>query len=158
MQRLVDRAEIVDVLHRYCRGVDRCDRGILRSAYHKGAVDNHGMFEGDAEDFVDLLVPMIDANYAATQHHLTNIRIEIDGDKATGETYYVAFHRAKEGSLLETSGGRYIDDFERRDGHWGIVRRLVVMDWIQNAPLGPEHPMAASFIYGTHGQDDPSYR
>src|SRR5687768_7203639 len=47
------RTEIHDTLMRYCRGVDRLDRDLILSAYHPGARDNHGSFDGPVEDFVD---------------------------------------------------------------------------------------------------------
>jgi hypothetical protein len=157
IQEVLDRIEIEDVLHRYCRGIDRCDEKILRSVYHEGAVDDHGVFKGDASDFAAFILPILEGNYEATQHHLTNIRIELNGDSARAETYYVAFHRSDSQHALEQSGGRYLDRFERRDGRWAIVDRLVVMDWIQTESLGPDHPMAAAFTYGARREEDPSY-
>ena len=41
LQELCDRAEILDCMHRYARGMDRLDRTLLRSAYHDGAIDDH---------------------------------------------------------------------------------------------------------------------
>ncbi|HJY93624.1 MAG TPA: nuclear transport factor 2 family protein, partial [Streptosporangiaceae bacterium] len=31
---------------RYCRGVDRLDAELMRSAYHNDATDDHGVFVG----------------------------------------------------------------------------------------------------------------
>lgn len=158
LRALTDRQEIEAVLRRYCRGIDRCDPQVLKSAYHKGAIDDHGVFKGDAEDFATMILPILEANYSATQHHLTNISIDLDGDVAHGETYFVAVHKAVAAPVIEWSGGRYLDRFERRDGRWAIADRLVVMDWIQNAPAGDEHPMAAMFTYGARRANDPSYQ
>ena len=35
---------------RYCRGVDRLDAELMRSAYHDDATDDHGVFVGSAAD------------------------------------------------------------------------------------------------------------
>jgi len=53
VQALIDRQEILDCELRYCSGVDRSDREMLLSAYHPGAMDDHGAFVGTAEKFVD---------------------------------------------------------------------------------------------------------
>jgi hypothetical protein len=55
---LKDRQDILDCLMRYSRGVDRLDRELLRSAYHPDAVDDHGMFAGGRDAFVDWVVDM----------------------------------------------------------------------------------------------------
>jgi hypothetical protein len=39
LQDLADRADILDCMYRYARGMDRLDRALLRSAYHDDAVD-----------------------------------------------------------------------------------------------------------------------
>ena len=40
--RLLARQEILEVLARYARGVDRADGELLRSCYHEGAMEEHG--------------------------------------------------------------------------------------------------------------------
>jgi hypothetical protein len=42
----------------------------------------------------------------------------------------------REGDLLMTAGGRYLDRFEKRDGKWAIAQRICLQEW---APL-PERP------------------
>ena len=43
-QQLADREAIRDVAIRYCRGVDRLDVDVLKSAYWPDATDHHGDF------------------------------------------------------------------------------------------------------------------
>jgi hypothetical protein len=36
-----------------------------------------------------------------------------------------------------TAGCRYVDAMEKRDGRWGIVHRVVVMDWSRLDDVDP---------------------
>src|SRR3546814_9023140 len=70
-----------------------------------------------------------------TMHSISNMLIEVDGDRASSETYVVAYHlmAAEDGTQSEmVVGGRYADQFERRKGEWRIARRLFIHDWNQN--------------------------
>lgn len=51
IQNLLDKEAIRDCLYRYCRGIDRADEAILRSAYWPDAHDRHGAYVGDVEGF-----------------------------------------------------------------------------------------------------------
>jgi hypothetical protein len=159
LRTLADRAEIQDLLARYCRGIDRCDLDLVRSAYHPDATERHGPYQGNSHEIMAEIVPMLEATYAAAQHHLTNMLIEIDGDHARGETYFLAFQRqdhADGSSTFEQYGGRYLDRFERRDGRWGITERLVLMDWTRVGPTGPEWAGTATFPGSGVRDQDPS--
>src|SRR5581483_12334635 len=106
---------------------------------HPDATEQHGPYSGNSHQIMEEVVPMLEATYCAAQHHLTNMLIDIDGDRARGETYFLAFHRQDldDGtSRFEQYGGRYLDRFARRDGRWGITERLVCMDWTRVGPLG----------------------
>ena len=50
---LYDIESIKNVAKRYCRGVDRLDAEEMRSAYWPDATDDHGVFVGNAWEFVD---------------------------------------------------------------------------------------------------------
>lgn len=167
VDRLVARADIQDLLWRYCRGIDRCDAELVRSVYHPGATDNHGIFDGDAHEFADMVVPMLAKSYRCTQHQLTNMLIDIDGDRARAETYFTAYHRehdAPEGSSGEGAeprmvvfGGRYLDELECRDGRWGILARVVAHDWSDAYSLSL-YPEVDRFVQAAGVEDDPSSR
>src|SRR4029453_17525088 len=53
MQRLLDKQAITEVLHRYARGVDRCDRSILEIAYWPDAIDDHIIFKASGDELLD---------------------------------------------------------------------------------------------------------
>lgn len=53
LSELADRQQILDCIHRYCRGVDRFDRALVLSVYHPDAIDDHGACVGGPEAFVD---------------------------------------------------------------------------------------------------------
>ncbi len=114
---LVAHQEIQDVLVRYCRAVDRGDLELLLSVYHPDATDDHGMYSGNGHEFARWLLARPGRDLLVTQHHLTNTTLELDGDTARTETYFVAVHR-RPGPPVTVGqfGGRYLDRLERRDG------------------------------------------
>ncbi|MFQ3894802.1 nuclear transport factor 2 family protein [Sphingobium sp. R-7] len=161
VRELKDRAEIRDVMLRYCRGVDRCDHGLTLSAYHKGATDHHGSFVGSAEEFADWAIRLHREQLVWTSHYITNHYCEIEGDSATAETYVQAILRYEsDDKLFDIVGcGRYLDKLERRDGKWGIVERIVLGDWdrVDEVTDRVEGDLVAKLIRGTRDSKDPSY-
>src|ERR1700744_1059964 len=83
-----DGAEIQDCMQHYARGIDRADRALLRSAYHDGAVDDHVGFVGVVDDFLDWALPS-HGTQTRHQHYLLNHSVDVDGDVAHAETYYL---------------------------------------------------------------------
>jgi hypothetical protein len=160
LEALSDRAEILDCVHRYARGMDRLDRAMVRSAYHDDAVDDHVGFVGRVDDFLDWAFAY-HAGQIRHQHYVTNHTIELDGDRAHAETYYlfIGTDRHPEAPLFVT-GGRYIDRFERRDGRWAIAARVCLVEWQTSLTSGLS-PSAFEFMaaIGTVARDksDSSY-
>ena len=79
LEQFMARAEIHDVLYRYCHACDRRDWAMMKSVYHPGAMDNHNTFDGPADQFVDYLAVRFEQAFGLTQHHITTINIEFDG-------------------------------------------------------------------------------
>jgi SnoaL-like domain len=150
--------EIRQVPATYSRGVDRWDAEMLKSVYHPDAIDTHTVFNGTGWEFADFIVATCREMGGVSQHHLTNIYIELHGDFANVETYYIAYHQGTnkatgEQTLLNT-GGRYLDRFERRAGVWKVADRLVTIDWSRKHVLGEPWPGAAAFpAVGPKGAD-----
>src|SRR5882762_10283469 len=140
LRALLDEREITAVLHRYTRGVDRCDAAAIKSVYHPDARDRHGDFDGLGIDFADYLIRDERLRtITASSHYVSNMTIEFDGDRAFVETYFIAVLVKADHSLLSV-GGRYIDRFERRADEWKIADRLAVTDWDTFGPPDPQNP------------------
>jgi hypothetical protein len=140
LQELIDRADIHDALLRYTRGVDRLDEELLRSAYHPDAIDDHGIFRGTVEEFIAWAFAGHRAGHHGEQHYITNHTCEIDGDVAHTETYFMMVGRNRTGTPVTLHGGRYIDQFERREGNWRIAHRVSMVEWtggVTEADLPP---------------------
>lgn len=139
--RLVDLHAIREVVSSYCRGVDRLDLDLVRSAYHPDAVDHHTGFDGGVDDFVRWLGRNLQ-HLTGSMHMMGNHHVEFVGaDRAISETYCNAAHWGEHEPLNFTTGVRYVDLMERREGKWAIAERWAVREWTRRdvfvAPEGP---------------------
>lgn len=135
-QQLLARVEILDVLARYVRGVDRGDGELLKSCYHADAIEEHaGNYTGNAHEYVDGAIPRI-LKMDAMQHLLGSSHIDFADDRAWVETNVWTFLRMDvAGVTTDTlTGGRLFDRFEFRDDHWKIAHRKTILDWNRDAP------------------------
>jgi ketosteroid isomerase-like protein len=136
---LLDREAIRDVIDRYVHGVDRCDSELIASCYHPGAIDDHGLFSGPADEFAEFVAVTRGHLYSSTTHFLAAPAIELDGDEAYVDTTGLAHHLSHPDEHGEQSfvvmAVRYLDRFERRDDEWRIAHRKVVFDWRYNLCL-----------------------
>lgn len=161
LQTLWDESQIRKLLATYCRGIDRCDTELLKTAYWPDAYEEHGLFNGNAWEFAEFIVPLL-KTMKITMHSISNEYIEVNGDTAQSETYVTAYHLMEDPSgapIDMVVAGRYLDRFERRDGVWRISRRTFVMDWNQNqkATVQWDGGMYESLkIRGSNDQNDPS--
>ncbi|NLU83187.1 nuclear transport factor 2 family protein [Rhodococcus sp. HNM0569] len=131
---LLDKQAIHEVVMRYCRGIDRLDFDLVRSAYHPDGIDHHTGFDGPVDDFVAWVAPKLRA-IGGTMHHVGNHLVELRGDHAVSETYCTAAHWGGGdgiGMVDFTSGCRYVDLMERRDGVWAIAERWAVREWTRS--------------------------
>jgi ketosteroid isomerase-like protein len=126
---LKDRSEIRECLMTYSRAVDRLDRALLLTVYHDDAIDDHGVFVGGPEAFADWVIDMHTRTHLSHQHCQFNSTLDLDGDTAHAETYYMFVGLNRQGDPLSISGGRYIDRLEKRNGRWAIAERLCLRDW-----------------------------
>ena len=140
LEQLSDIQSIRDAAHRYCRGVDRLDADEMRSAYWPDATDDHGVFVGNAMEFVDRVIGSHD-RWRATMHCILNHHVELD-DRGTarGEIYNVTYLFHGEGNAMDTWWGRYLDRYEQRNGEWRIVHRVCVHEGTRT--YGSGDPMA----------------
>ncbi|MEV7136371.1 nuclear transport factor 2 family protein [Arthrobacter sp. NPDC093128] len=153
---LVDRQSIWDCMLRYTRGVDRVDEQLIRSAFWDDAHDAHGGVNGPPEDFLAWFLPNQTAREVA-QHIVTNHSVELRGEQADTETYFVSVAKKFGSDTLEQVGGRYLDLFEKRGSEWRIKNRLVLLDWQCVGDASQMSERLALANRGSRDRKDPSY-
>ncbi|GEK79640.1 nuclear transport factor 2 family protein [Agrococcus baldri] len=174
VQLLLDKDEIRDRIYSFCRGVDRRDWNLVRSAYHADGIDDHGPYNGDVDGMIAWMTER-HATVKSSMHHIGNVLVEVDGDVAYAESYYLAYQRIDGSSSLsfamfpgtEHDGsdvnmraqGRYIDRFERRSagGPWKIAHRTVVADAAQFEPTTHDMPIDVGWNSARRDRTDAVY-
>ena len=84
LQTVADRIEITDLLTRYAHAVDTKDWALYRSVFTADAEIDYSTAGGPAgslEEVVSRLAPMLDL-FARTQHYVSNIAVDLQGDQA----------------------------------------------------------------------------
>ena len=154
---LLDKQAIVELILRYCRGIDRNDREAVAECFHPDATDVHGSFRGTVAEFIDWAFHLLE-RYDSTMHLVANQLITLSGDRAVSETYGIAYHRSSDPDPRRnlTVGFRFIDLLERRvDRVWRIAERVATTEWV-NAPSPDQHwPIPADSAVGTRDDSDP---
>ena len=141
VRKLLDRAEINDLLLAYARCADTKD------------------WEGFADLFTDdgyLVLPFgklekkdmsravrsVLAPWQATQHLFANVAITIDGDHATTNHYLQATHVPEANSASEHAdiGGWYDNTCRRTPDGWKLVSVSLTFVWHDGIPFTPGDP------------------
>jgi hypothetical protein len=169
---MADKLEIREALERYARGLDRRDLEMALSAFHDISHVEHGHFRGSGHDWVRFVLssPPIDrigigsADPAldvveSQQHHVTNQLIELHGDMAYSEAYFLQYTLTNRGGqrLLSSVGGRYCEQYERRGGQWRIVERQALRDWDSVTPIITRFPKWEDSPQGARDRTDATY-
>jgi uncharacterized protein (TIGR02246 family) len=157
LAELLDRDAIRAVVMRYFRGVDRADVALVASVFHPDAVEVRGRNELSGPGMAEAMVGSTVEHMAATSHHVTSQTIELDGDVAGCETYCLGIHlQDRDGVPFRVkSASRYLDRFERRDGEWRVVHRVVLLEMLHAYPLEEEDRFGR--MRSRRDRDDPSY-
>lgn len=137
VRALLDKQQIHEVLARYLRAVDRGDVEGVAACYLPDATEDHGgVFSGTARDYLLSIADVLRHPRGRTMHCMTNLLIDLDGDRARAESYVTTFSavRTPDGHGHSFVGARIIDRMERRDGRWGIAHRRLVWEWSHDAP------------------------
>ena len=142
-----DRLAVSDLLDDYARGVDTKDWALVGSVFTDDARLDYSAFGGPKGSADEVLGWIRDSvlTFPMTQHHVTNRRIEIDGDAAScsAELFAPMGMAAGEGKMnILFTGGRYLDTFRRTHDGWKISGRVCENAWLGMGPevRGPSQP------------------
>jgi hypothetical protein len=155
LRHLLDRQAITDLLYRYCRSMDRMDAELGYSIWHEDATaDYEGYYKGTGRGFIDAACAT-HRRMLAHSHQISNIIIELDGDRAGSETYVTGTLRLIKREQLRqlTMWVRYVDAWSRRNGRWGIDKRLQITDFDEIRDVTP----ASKQERARRDRSDPSY-
>jgi len=77
------------------------------------------------------------ARFFETQHFASNYFVDIDGDRATAITYFIARHFMKSpegGKYMLDEGGYYTDGLVKINGIWKVNRNKLTPLWDEGDP------------------------
>lgn len=162
IDRLLDKQEITELLYKYPRAIDRHDRELLMSIAHPEAtVRFMSSVFPNWTAYTDFMMKAHDAMHGQN-HRISNILIEVNGDKAVSESTGTATLLIKQdkGDDFEERWmhSRYLDRWSRRGGKWGLDSRVTLMDYRRVIPVTAAEVKARYPMGPKLGREDPSYK
>jgi 3-phenylpropionate/cinnamic acid dioxygenase small subunit len=129
------KQDIAEVLVRYATGIDRRDWDLFRSCF---ASDRLAEYEGigtweSADAITDFMVTA-HAGMGHTMHRITNIAIDVHGDRAVARCYVDGMLMAADGDSGFNPVGFYDDELVRRPDGWRIAHRTFTMVTFRTLP------------------------
>lgn len=161
LEKLIEKEAIRDQIYTYCRALDRIDNELGYSVFSEDAKVDYGpTYKGTGRGFIDMMLKT-HRKMVSTHHMMTNILIKFneDGSKAASETYMYAAckykNKAGKATFTVEARCRDIDKWEKRDGKWVIVERIVAGD---NTFIVPAPQYTDDYNNGRDKTEDPSDR
>jgi 3-phenylpropionate/cinnamic acid dioxygenase small subunit len=123
-----DRDEIEQLLYRYAWMVDRRDWKRMDEVFAAGATIDYTSTGGQKGAYRETLAWLARAlaPWPANLHFISNLHVEIDGDRARSRCYFLApMARPRSDGSHEviTTAGLYLDELVRTPGGWRIAAR-----------------------------------
>lgn len=138
-----EKLEIIELVVRYAAAIDAKAYDELRTVFTPDAAIDYRQVGGLRASFPEVLawLPGAMARFEVTQHFVSNVRIEADGDALRARCYVRATHGyRKEGALVFFDlGGEYHDRMVRTEAGVRIAERALVRRWMQGE-LPPRVP------------------
>lgn len=129
LEKLEAIQEINDCLTRYCRALDWVDADLLSTCFLDDGFIDYGFYAGDAKGFIPVVMEIEKEGHS--WHLISNVSIEINGDKAEVESYgLTAGGDLEDGSIQNVNiyCGRYHDEFTKTLEGWKVSKRLYILD------------------------------
>lgn len=135
VQAIADHRAVWDRELLYTRGLDRHDEELINDTFWPDAEASYGTLV--SMDEFAVWANESHAEYAAHQHHVTGVSVDVGGDTAHEEGYIVYSSNVERDTARDTRGastpgrvvpnsyatlgsGRYVNRYERRNGEWRI--------------------------------------
>lgn len=124
---VADHLAIRQLTARYNRGFDDVDPDAYAATFTEDGVLE--IVGGEVIEGREALAAMCRTTGYGVVHLTTDAIIDVDGDKATQDTYLIVANRTEGGGPVAFSTtGRYRDTLIRTDAGWRFQRRVVTLD------------------------------
>ena len=123
---------LIELTHRYFRGVDTMDDALLRGCLSADVVADHTIVgHREGIDAFLALIHDLPPEIITLQHYLSNHEVEITGNEAVVRASLFAQHlvRWQGEDMLLPGGGRYTYHCRRDQGRWMIYRLRNDITW-----------------------------
>jgi hypothetical protein len=151
--RVDDRLEIADLLHRYAYHFDRNQPEHVAALFTDDAVIDYGpdvpVIRGRAS-IVERISPGLEHTFAATSHHISNLLVRfVSRDAAEVVAYVYAWHRYHERSEVGHLWGQYHLQARRVNAEWRISELVLRVAAVANFHRNRMHPIDRHESAGT---------
>lgn len=138
VQAVHDKLEIHELLARYARGVDDKDWALYRSVF---TVDAHIDYTsaGAIAGSIDEVAGFLEQGFTVipwSQHYITNVEIDLDGDSARVRAMFFNPMQLPGVEGSSSCGGFYHHDLVRTAEGWKSARLVEESRWFLNGPGG----------------------
>jgi uncharacterized protein (TIGR02246 family) len=125
IQELLDLRAIEQLMIHYADRIDANDPEGAAACFAEDGIGKYwGEFRGRKE--IAARLGKILKRFSTTSHHLSNVSIQLDGDRATAMSYVYAFHRMADTNDPMHYWGRWVDRLVRLEEGWRFAEREVV--------------------------------
>jgi uncharacterized protein (TIGR02246 family) len=148
-----DRAEIENLMARYLFALDFRDAPAYAATFTEDGVLDFasGVLTGRKAigEFVNTLgnnasqaVREASALMARSRHNVTNIAIDVDGDRAKARAYWTSVRIGDGGNGVQIiSYGHYEDELVKQNGKWLFAKRKVYNELLENRRAAATNPI-----------------
>lgn len=136
LQALSDKLEIQELLARYARGVDTRDWELWKSVFTPDArldYSSAGAAVGSRDEVAAWLEQAM-ASVPFAQHYITNVEIELDGDRARVRAMFYNPMQLPGTEGMSFCGGSYHHEMLRTAEGWKSERLVEENAWFLNPP------------------------
>lgn len=160
LQEMLDHHEIRRTLAEYCHACDRGDANAMARTYTgEDSFDDHGHVKASGPEYSKMMAELIQQRTEACWHVLGQSLIDIDGDTANAETFFLGQFclpaSTEEPRRINQLAGRFVDKLERIEGDWKIKHRTCVRDTSITFVVERDDYANYGFMQGSRDLKDP---
>lgn len=139
IQAQQDRIEIHELLYKYARSVDTNDWAGYISVFTEDAVLDYSSmgFPVGSRDQIAAIFSAGMSNLPWTQHMISNIQIELDGDRAIVTAMFLNPMQHPDLADISVCGGYYHHRLVRTADGWKSEHLVEENRWFKNRPAKP---------------------